>query len=157
MIRRWFTRTFLHELDLWSGTAYLLCLLILLPLTALLLGLGQRGPMWEHLTDTVLTGYVLNTLWLEDSDALLAVLMAVPTAWLLSHFDFPGRPVLEWAMVLPLAVPTYVAAFVYKQVPETAIPLLIHIRSTYGLESYLFSEGFIRKGVLALFMAGVLY
>lgn len=157
MLKRWFTRTFLHELDLWSGTAYLLCLLILLPLFALLLGLGQRGPMWGHLADTVLSGYVLNTLWLTASVALLSVLMAVPAAWLLSHFDFPGRPLLEWAMVLPLAVPTYVAAFVYKQVPEAAIPLLIHIRSTYGVDSYLFAEGFIRKGVLALFMAAVLY
>jgi iron(III) transport system permease protein len=157
MLKRWFTRTFLHELDLWSGLAFVLCLLILLPLLALLLGMRERGPLWEHLAGTVLSGYVINTLWLTVSVALLSILMAVPAAWLLSHFEFPGRPVLEWAMVLPLAVPTYVAAFVYKQIPEAAIPLLIHIRSTYGIDTYLFAEAFIRKAVLALFMAAVLY
>jgi len=113
--------------------------------------------MWNHLRETVLTSYFLNTLWLSTAVALLSILMAVPSAWFVSHFDFPGRRFFEWGMVLPLAVPTYVAAFVYRQVPESAIPLLIHIRSTYGVDAYLFTEGFIRKGILALFMAGVLF
>ena len=148
---------FRHSLDLWSGAALLLCLLIMLPLLALVMGMGQAAPAWEHLTQTVLSSYLWNTLWLVLAVSALSVLMAVPSAWLLSHFDFPGRKLLEWAMVLPLAVPTYVAAFVYRQVPEAAIPLLIRIRTDFGVDAFLLAEGFIRKGTLALFMAAVLY
>ena len=135
----------------------MLCLLIMLPLLALVMGMGQAAPAWEHLTQTVLSSYLWNTLWLVLAVSALSVLMAVPSAWLLSHFDFPGRKLLEWAMVLPLAVPTYVAAFVYRQVPEAAIPLLIRIRTDFGVDAFLLAEGFIRKGTLALFMAAVLY
>ena len=155
--RRWFAASVLHELDAWSVAALLLCLLILLPLSALILGTLRTGPMWGHLVDTVLWGYVLNTLWLCVAVAVLGTLMAVPAAWLLSHFDFPGRRILEWAMVLPLVIPTYVAAFVYMRIPEAAIPLLVSIRDTGGPRAYLFAEAFLRKGLLAVFMAGVLY
>lgn len=120
-------------------------------------GLWEPGPNWQHLRETVLPDYFLNTFWLSLAVAVLSMLMAVPSAWLLSHFDFPGRRFLEWGMVLPLAVPTYVAAFVYRQVPEASIPLLIQIRTHWGVEPYLFAESFIRKGTLALFMAAVLY
>lgn len=145
-----------HRPDGWSGTALLICLIILLPLLALLTGIRQPAPSWPHLTHTVLAGYVWNTLWLILSVAGFSLLMAVPSAWLLTQFDFPGRRVLEWAVVLPLAVPTYVAAFVYRQIPEAAIPLLIRIRSAFGPDIFLLAEGLIRKGTLALFMAAVL-
>lgn len=144
-------------MDLWSASAFLWCLLLTIPLLALLLGIRQTGGEWPHIRETLLQGYVLNTLWLVIAVAVLSVGMAVPAAWLTSHFDFPGRQWLEWALVLPLAIPTYVAAFVYIEVPEAAIPLLIRIRGAHGVDAFLFAEAFIRKGTLALFMAGVLY
>ncbi|MGA0333814.1 MAG: ABC transporter permease, partial [Kiritimatiellia bacterium] len=147
----------LSGLDVWSVPALLAALLILSPLLLLLSGLWNAGPAWEHLTRTVLSDYVLNTLWLTLAVGLLSVLMAVPAAWFLSNFDFPGRRFLEWGMILPLAVPGYVAAFVYRQIPEAAIPPLIQIRSRFGVDAFLFAEGLIRKGTLAVFLAAVLY
>lgn len=156
-MRGWSPRRTLREVDGWSTSAFVLCALILLPLAVLIVSLGEPGPMWGHIADTLLTEYVLNTLWLVAAVGGLSLLMAVPAAWLLCTFDFPGRRWLEWAMVLPLAIPTYVAAFVYMRVPEAAIPLFIRIRAAFGVDTYLFAEAALRKGLLSLFMAGVLY
>lgn len=148
---------FKAEVDSWSTSTSLICLLVLCPVIALMIGLFQPAEWWSHLAETLLPGYLAQTLWLTFTVALLSVAMAVPSAWLISHFDFPGRKAFEWAMVLPLAVPTYVAAFVYMEFSELLFPLLIKIRSTYGVDAYLFAEAFFRKGILATFMAGVLY
>jgi len=150
-------RLWKQHADFWTGMAVVLAVLILLPLVALFYGMAQSAPEWGHVVETVLTGYIWNTVWLTVAVAGLSVLMAVPAAWLLSHFHVPGRKFFEWAMVLPMAVPTYVAAFVYKQVPEASIPLLVRIREAYGVDAFLWWEALIRQGMLALLMASVLY
>ncbi len=87
----------------------------------------------------------------------LAILLAVPAAWCVSAFEFPGRRFFDWALVLPLAIPTYVAAFVYYQANESAIPLLIEIRKACGIDAFLAAESLIRYTILSLALAAVLY
>lgn len=145
------------EVDLWSTSTFVLALVVLAPLVTVLVGLADAGPRWDHVQSTVLPTYILNTVVLVVLVSALSFLMAIPAAWLVSAFDFPGRRVFDWALVMPLAIPTYVAAFVYLQVPEAAIPILIGIRSTFGLEAFALAETTLRYGVLSLFMAGVLY
>ncbi|MCC5845997.1 MAG: iron ABC transporter permease [Verrucomicrobia bacterium] len=142
---------------LWTILTIVLSVLILIPLTVVILGVAQAGPDWSHVAENVLWTYISNTLVLVVLVSLLCFLMAVPAAWILSAFDFPGRRILEWAMVLPLAIPTYVAAFVYMHTKESAIPLQIHIRQTRGVEAFLLSETILRYGILSLLLAGVLY
>jgi iron(III) transport system permease protein len=145
-----------YGVDIWSTSSFLFCLLVLCPVAVLTFGLFQPAEWWGHLAESLLTGYILNTVWLTAAVVVLALGMAVPTAWLVSQFEFPGRRGFEWLLVLPLAVPTYVAAFVYMDLQEQTFPLLIHIRSTYGVDTYLFAEAAVRKGLLSLLMAGVL-
>ncbi|MDF3129014.1 iron ABC transporter permease [Kiritimatiellaeota bacterium B1221] len=156
-LKRPFRYTITSESDGWSLSAPLLCLLIISPLLTLLSGIWDSAPAWKHLSETVLPQYFLNTVWLALAVSIVATLMALPAAWLISQFSFPGQKILAWAMVLPLAVPSYVAAFVYRQVPESAIPFLVHLRTQFGVDTYLFAEGLIRKGTLTLLMAAVLY
>ncbi len=144
--------------DLWSVSTVLLALLILTPLVVVLAGLMRAGPEWSHIAGTVLRSYVGNTLLLVVTVSVLCVFMAVPAAWLLSAFEFPGRRWLEWAMVLPLAIPTYVNAFVYMHgVKESAEPMQMWIHTHWGLDAFLFSETLLRHGLLSLLMASVLY
>ncbi|HSH16873.1 MAG TPA: iron ABC transporter permease [Verrucomicrobiae bacterium] len=153
----WLQRRFRHEVDFWSTSTALLALLILVPLAAVLVGLGRTGPEWSHIAETVLNTYVLNTLVLIATVSVLSLLMALPTAWLVAAFEFPGRRFFEWALILPLAIPTYVAAFAYMKVPEAAIPLLVGIRNSFGPETYVQAELLLRYGLLSLLLAGVLY
>lgn len=142
---------------MWSASTLLIAALILVPLCTALSGLLRAGPEWSHVASTVLAGYVTNTVILVVVVSLLSLLMAVPAAWLVSAFEFPGRGFFEWALVLPLSIPTYVAAFVYFEVPQAAIPLLVSIRTEFGNEAFRIAELVLRYGVLAIAMSSVLF
>ncbi len=133
------------------------CVVVCAPLVAALAGLAAEGPAWDHVASTVLGAYIFNTLVLAGAVGALCILLAVPAAWLVATCDFPGRAVFRWALVLPLAVPTYVAAFAFYKVPEAAIPLLLAIREAWGMEWFQAAEAGLRYGLLAASMAGVLY
>ena len=74
---------------------------------------GGTSPTWLHLASTVLSEYVGNTLLLCLGGGFGVVIVGVATAWLTAMHDFPGRRIFEWALVLPLAIPAYVLAYVY--------------------------------------------
>ncbi len=92
----------------------LLCALVLSPVIYLftsffLIDLAQ----WSHITQYLLISYITNTIVVGVGVGLLSVIIGVTAAWLISHYEFPGKKILRWLLVLPLAIPTYVAAFVY--------------------------------------------
>ena len=146
-----------READVWSASTAFLAALILLPLVVVAAGLGRAGPEWPHLAQTVLGSYVANTLILIGTVSVLSLVMALPAAWLVSAFDFPGRRFFEWALLLPLAIPTYVAAFAYIRLPEAAIPVLIKVRQSFGPDAYASAELVLRYGLLSLLLSAVLY
>ena len=71
------------------------------------------GDTLRHLAATSLTRYVLNTLLLLAAVSAGVISMGVVSAWLVSSYRFPGRDVLQWALMLPLAMPAYVMAYAY--------------------------------------------
>lgn len=143
-------------MDPWSIFAVLAAAVILVPLLSVVFGLSGAGPKWDHLSETVLSGYVANTAILLVSVSVLSLLFAIPPAWIVSTCNFPGRRFFEWALVMPLAIPTYVIAFVYFQVIDASIPLQVSIRRQFGIDAYLASEKIFRYGLLATIMASVL-
>ena len=123
----------------------------------MLLGSFETGPKWGHLQETVLFLYLGNTAVLCVVVTVLAALLAIPAAWVVTMYRFPGCKLFSWLLVLPLAIPTYVAAFVYYEIPEASIPLLIEIRKAWGVDAFLRAESLIRYGTVSLLMASVLY
>ena len=97
---------------------------------------------WPHLASTVLPEYIRNTVLLVTLVAAGVVLFGVSTAWLVTAYDFAGRRVLEWALVLPLAVPAYVMAYAYTDWLQAAGPVQSAIRDLMGLRvrEYWFPE-----------------
>ncbi|MEO0445574.1 MAG: iron ABC transporter permease [Verrucomicrobiota bacterium] len=134
-----------------------MALLILVPLLTVVFGLGQEGPKWDHLCETVLPRYVWNTVILLVLVPLLVVLLAIPSAWVVSTNDFPGRRIFEWALVLPLALPTYVAGIVYYELVDALTPFLVSVKRGWGFDAYLVVEKVVRYGMLATLMASVLF
>ena len=93
---------------------------------------GGTGATWSHLAATVLPEYVANTLVLCLAVAVGVIAIGVATAWLTVMHDFPGRRLFEWALVLPLAVPAYVLAYVYTDFLQFVGPLQTFLRETFG-------------------------
>ncbi len=148
------------RLPRWNGwliASLILALLVIAPLFAVLFGATDTGPEWEFVVETLLGGYVKNTLIMVVLVSGLSLVLAIPPAWLVATHEFPGRRVFEWALVLPLAFPTYVAALVYLEVPEALIPALIQIREQFGTDTFLLCQTCLRYGLLAIVLASVLF
>jgi iron(III) transport system permease protein len=108
--------------------------LVALPVASVLANIfsSGTGATWAHLASTVLPEYVGNTLWLCMGVGLGVIVVGVATAWLTAMHDFPGRRVFEWALVLPLAVPAYVLAYVYTDFLQYVGPLQSGLREFFG-------------------------
>ena len=108
--------------------------LVSLPIVVTLLSLAQpAGPIWEHLRETVLNEYLLNTLTLMILTGGLSLLLGVSTGWLIGACQFRGRATLSWLLMLPLASPAYIVAYVYTDLLEVSGPIQTTLRSWLSL------------------------
>ncbi|MCC6474667.1 MAG: iron ABC transporter permease [Burkholderiales bacterium] len=87
---------------------------------------------WSHLAATVLPDYIVSTLLLAAGVGAAVLLIGAGNAWLVTHFRFPGRRLLEWALVLPLAVPGYVIAYAYTDFLQFSGPVQSALRELFG-------------------------
>ncbi len=150
-----------RRLDGWSLAAVLIAMAVLLPVGSVLwLALrGGGGDIWPHLLSTTLPRYVTNTLVLMTGVGLLTAAVGTGAAWLVTLYRFPGRGWLQWALLLPLAVPAYVGAYALVDFLEYAGPVQTALRAAFGWETardYWFPE--IRtRGAAILVLSGALY
>ncbi len=145
----------------WSATALLIAALVLLPVVSVL-WIALRGgneDIWSHLLSTTLPRYVANTLLLMVGVGLLASALGTGAAWLVTMYRFPGRGWLQWALLLPMAVPAYVGAYALVDFLEYAGPVQSALRALFGWETardYWFPE--VRtRGAAVLVLSGALY
>ncbi|MGB2902382.1 MAG: iron ABC transporter permease [Candidatus Dechloromonas phosphoritropha] len=115
---------------------------------------GGTSATWSHLAQTVLPEYILNSLWLCLGVGIGVALVGVATAWLTAMHDFPGRHFFEWALVLPLAVPAYVLAYVYTDFLQFVGPLQTLLRETFKLKygDYWFPDIRTLPGAMLMFV-----
>jgi iron(III) transport system permease protein len=92
---------------------------------------GTSGT-WSHLASTVLPDYIATTLWLSAGVGVLATVIGVSTAWLVTQLDFAGRRFFEWALLLPLAMPAYVMAYAYTDLLQFTGPVQTALRGVCG-------------------------
>ncbi|MCU0947553.1 MAG: iron ABC transporter permease [Porphyrobacter sp.] len=125
----------------WTLGALVIAALAGLPLVAIVVAaLGGGLDALAHLARTLLALYVGNTLVLMGLAGTLAVVIGTATAWLVSAAEFPGRRVLAVALVLPLAVPAYIAAYIYADILSFAGPVQSALRAAtgWGVADYAF-------------------
>lgn len=91
--------------------------------------LTTQSDVWAHLVDTLLLRYATNTVVLSALVAVGVVCLGVPAAWMIAFYRFPGRTVLSWLLLLPMAYPAYILAYTYTGVLEYAGPVLTWMRA----------------------------
>jgi iron(III) transport system permease protein len=120
----------------WITGSWVTALLLGLPVIALVFSaFSAEGDLFRHLADTVLLDYLGNTLGLVVGVVLLSLLFGVPTAWLVAMCQVPGRQALQWALMLPMAIPSYIVAYVYTDLLDYSGPLQAGLRALFGLNS----------------------
>ena len=117
----------------WYPIAFAVALLVLLPLSVLMFSWHEVDQqIWAHLWQTQLPRLLGNTLVLVLGVGVGVTLLGVSLAWLTSLCEFPGRRWLDWALMLPFAIPAYVLAFVFVGLLDFAGPLQTLLREWFG-------------------------
>ena len=126
-------------LSLAIGIALVLALPILVIAAYLALPTDE---IWQHLADTVLSDYLRNTVILVLGVGVGVLLFGLPTAWLSSMCEFPGRTWFEWALLLPLAMPAYIIAYTYTGMLDFSGVVQSSLRAWFGWQAqdYRFPE-----------------
>lgn len=145
--------------SVWTAVALAVVAVILLPIVTVLsrVFMPSEG-VWPHLMATVLPMYLGNTLALVAGVTVMAILIGVTTGWLVAAYDFPGRRICEWALMLPLAMPGYVIAYVYFDRLSYWGPMQSGLRAAFGWgrDDYWFPQLASLPGAMVL-LALVLY
>lgn len=117
--------------------ALLLCLPALVPLLVIVVAvLSPELDVWSHLARYVLPDVLRNTIVLVVGVALFAGFIGTSLAWLVAMCEFPGRRHFEWILLLPLAVPTYVLAFVAVASLDYAGSVQTWLRAVVGSSNW---------------------
>ncbi len=117
----------------WPTALVLIAALLALPLLVVIgFVFVPAGEVWRHLTETVLSDYISNSLLLMLGVALGTTVGGVGTAWLTSMCRFPGRGLFEWALLLPMAMPAYIIAYTYTGMLDFAGPVQTALRNATG-------------------------
>lgn len=125
----------------WAATRALSICCALLPLLALTGGLfSSPGPYWEYVRDHLLRAYFTETFLVTAGAGLGALLLGVSLAWAISMYDFSGKKFFEAALVLPLAIPPYIAAYAYEGLLGYTGSLQSFLRNSLGLRPFALSE-----------------
>jgi len=140
----------------WRLPAWSAAFLVLLPLSVIALSWASpQTDVWLHLVETQLGSLIKNTLLLCVGVGVVTISVGVSLAWLVSVCEFPGRRWLDWALMLPLAIPTYVVAFVALGLLGYSGPVQTSLRSIFGSA---FQLPDVRStGGVILVMSAVLY
>ncbi len=132
----------------------IIALLTCIPLVVVVSALAHPDPsIWQHLLDHVLAELLINTIWLVAGVTAGVLLLGVPLAWLTAVYSFPGQRFFGWALMLPLAMPAYVLAFVQVGLLDYAGPLQTALRGWLG-EIEWFPEIRSRGGVILILSLG---
>ncbi len=134
----------------WRLIPFLVAALVLIPIgTVLSSFFAPANDIWQHLVETTLPGLLLNTFWLALGVVSGTALLGVSLAWLTAVCEFPGRKFFSWALLLPLAVPAYVIAFVMLGLFDFTGPVQTALRSWLGPDAW-FPEVRGRLGVITV-------
>jgi len=138
----------------------LIVFLLLSPIISIIFVANENtAELWAHLLETRFSSYIYNTIILMIGVGTSSIIIGVTLAWLVCRYDFFMSKVIEWCLLLPLAMPAYIVAYCYTDFFEYSGTIQSTLRIIFNWNSasdYYFPE--IRSLGGAIFvMSFVLY
>ncbi|MFA0085062.1 ABC transporter permease [Vibrio sp. 10N.261.51.F12] len=127
----------------WKTSSGVLTLLLVLPILAIFYtALGETSDIFSHLFNTVMPTYTMNTVLLVAGVLVLSLCLGVPSAWFMAMCKLPSEKVLQWALVLPLAMPGYIIGYIFTDWFDFSGPIQIWLRNVFewGVGDYWFPD-----------------
>ena len=119
--------------SLWKTSSGVLTLLLVLPILAIFYtAIGETDDLFTHLMSTVMPTYIYNTIALTTGVMFVSLSFGVPSAWFMAMCKLPTEKWLQWALVLPLAMPGYIIGYIFTDWFDFAGPIQIFLRDITG-------------------------
>lgn len=119
--------------DLWPVAAGAIALVVATPILVVVSSIATPSvEVWHHLWETQLAELVSNTIALIVGVGFGVTVIGTGLAWLVTMYQFPGRSIFEWLLILPLAMPAYVIGFVFLAIFDYAGPVQSWLRHVFG-------------------------
>ncbi len=119
----------------WSILSFIIVILILIPNVTILFNFfTEKAENWGHITEYILPDLLKNTGLLIAFTGLLTIIIGTSLAWLISAYDFPLKKFFKWALILPLAIPPYIAGYTYNGILNYTGVIQTTLRNTWGIE-----------------------
>jgi iron(III) transport system permease protein len=132
----------------WRLIPILAAAIVLIPVGTIISSFfAPASDVWQHLVETTLPALLSNTFWLALGVACGVTLLGVSLAWFTAVCEFPGRKFFSWALLLPLAIPAYVTAFVALGLFDYVGPVQTALRGWLGPDLFWFPNVRGRAGV----------
>jgi iron(III) transport system permease protein len=120
----------------WLTASLVITALIIAPVLSLtVIAMRGSGDQWPHLFRYVLPVAIRDTAVLLLGVGIVAALLGVGAAWLVTAHRFPGRRIFDWALLLPLAIPTYIMAYASVDLMHPLGPIQTVMRALLGIAS----------------------
>ena len=111
--------------------------------------------LWSHLANNLLFTYLSNSLIIVISVATITLIIGVSLAWLIAMCDFPGKNIFKWLVVMPIAIPTYVSAYIYAGLLEPSGLLFDFLDDYFNLGKDLYAMTDMRNIYGVIFILSV--
>ena len=116
----------------WLIGIALSCLILAAPIILVFLSVFfPQTEVWQHLYSTVLSDYIVNSLFLAFGVGALVIVIGTTLAWCISRYEFFLRKQLQWLVLLPMAMPAYIIAYTYTGLLDFSGPLQTALRDSF--------------------------
>lgn len=133
----------------WRWVPFVAAALVVVPVGVIFSSvLAPAGEIWQHLVETTLFSLLLNTFWLVLGVIVGTALLGISLAWFTAVYEFPGRRLFSWALLLPMAIPAYVTAFVALGLFDFTGPIQTTLRTWLDSDLSWFPDIRGRMGVI---------
>jgi len=125
----------LNRFSFWRLLPFAVLIIFTAPLVIVLSTLfGSYSENWFHLYEFVLADYIISSLILVIGVSILVLFLGTVTAWTVTTYNFKGKKVFEWALILPLAIPPYILAYTFTGLFDPFGDANNFIRSVFNLK-----------------------
>ena len=119
----------------WGILSSLVLVVFVLPILIVISSIfGEWSENWSHIYDFALFNYIYNSSILVIGVLFIVLIIGTTSAWIVTNYQFFGKNTLEWALILPLAVPAYILAYTFTGLFDTYGTANILIRDLFGFE-----------------------
>ena len=126
----------LYNSKTWKLSSYIIALVLTVPVLVMLVGgISASTQLFSHLWQTVLPTYLENTLLLAFLVVLLALIFGVFSAAIITQTNLIFKKQLRWLLLLPLAMPAYLVAYLYTDLFDYAGPVQRSLRAWFGWQA----------------------